>query len=93
MAAKVTPLPLTADEKNIVQKYLKEFNSWNDLKYDDDPLNAFKTTEYLCMCNRLKESFTQLYQQIPQIVKDEFLVPRPEYPHRPSWSRVLEVVW
>lgn len=98
--AKVKPLPLTPDEKRIVSDYLKEFQAWHNYKYDDDPLDAFKVSEYLCMCERMKERFTELYKHVPQCVKDEYLVPRPEYPHSPrrikrspSWCKVLEVVW
>ena len=96
----VQPLDLTVDEKKIIKEYLKAFHAWNDLKYDDDVFDAFKRAEYLCMCDSMKSEFIELYAKIPQIVKDEYLIPLPEYPHAPrvvkrspSWSRIIEVIW
>ena len=96
----VKPLDLTVDEKKTIKEYLKSFNEWDNYKYEDDIFDAFKRAEYLCECDSMKRHFTALYAKIPQIVKDEYLVPRPEYPHSPrvvkrspSCSRVIEVIW
>jgi hypothetical protein len=100
MASKVVPLSLTNDERRIVSEYLAEFHAWNDLRFSGDPLDASNITEYLCMCDRMRARFTELYEQIPQIVKDDYIIPRPEYPHTPrmvkrspSYSRIIEVIW
>ncbi len=100
MVSEIVPLSLTREEKALVREYIDTFNAWDNLSYEDDPLDAFKISEYLCMCDSLRTRFTELYKRLPQVVKDEHLVPRPEHPHRPryvkrspSWTRVIEVVW
>lgn len=100
MADIIKPLQLTNLEMQHVNDYLKAFNAWNKMSYDDDPLNPEKITEFLCMCDSMKARFTELYQKVPQVVKDEFLVPRPTQPYfprvvkrSPSWSKIIHVEW
>ena len=73
-------IPLTDAEKAIVKEYIQTFNEFMR-DYDDNPYDGFKISEYLCYCSHLKDHMARLYVQIPQIVKDEKLVPKPEYPY------------
>ncbi len=82
MASTIIPLQLTTTEQEIIKHYLNTFKTFQDTniaphEYGD----PFKLSECLCLCDRLKQDMKRLYAYIPQSVKDEHLVPSPEYPY------------
>jgi hypothetical protein len=81
-ALSVEPLPLSLNEKKLIKEYLSTFVSFIDVGLQQHELgDASKLTDILGYIRRLKDHMKDLYADIPQIVKDENLVPRPEYPH------------
>ena len=79
MTNRVEPLPLTSDERDVIREYLRYYSAFTKFAYDDDPLDAFKITEYMCQCRSMRDHLSKLYTQIPQIVKDEQLIPTPSW--------------
>ena len=79
--AAVQPLDLTKEEKDNIVNYIKTFNDFMGYNYEDDPFDPMKRTEYMCLCGSMKDQMKNLYSKIPQIVKDEKLVPKPEHPY------------
>ena len=77
----IQPLDLTSDEKMIIKEYLSIFKSFIEYDYDDDIFDVIKRAEYIGHCQYLNNKMTELYNKIPQIVKDEKLIPKPNYPY------------
>lgn len=80
MAALIQPLSLSIEEKKIIKEYIQTFNWFQEITLEPHELgDAFKLTEILCQVDSLKQKLKCLYAQIPQIVKDEHLVPKLYY--------------
>lgn len=55
--------------------YLRLYNTFVDSRYEDNPYDPDKVTEWYVYCGTSRRTLEELYEKIPQIVKDENLVP------------------
>lgn len=81
MAQTIKPLDLTVEQKQVITEYLKTFNTFMNFQYEDDPFDVIKRAEYAVHCNIMKQHMKDMYVKIPQIVKNEKLVPKSNYPY------------
>lgn len=75
------PIPFSPEEKENIVRYIRLFNSFMNERYEDDPFDPMKRAEYMIFCSSTRSMLKSMYEKIPQIVKDEKLVPRPEHPY------------
>lgn len=75
MSAEQTTSSLSDADRARAQEYLMALQDLNSLSFDDSPLDAWKVTEYLCMCSTSRKRVADLYGALPPAVRD--LVPAP----------------
>jgi len=68
----IQPLPLTPEEKAVIKDYIQTYNHFQNVGMDS---HEYGDAEKLI--DSLKSRLLRLYKDIPQIVKDEQLIPPP----------------
>jgi hypothetical protein len=71
----IQPLDLTPEQRQHIKSYLNIYYSFVDMKFEKNPLDGAQVTEYLCEVHSTRSTLERMYDEIPQIVKDEKLVP------------------
>ena len=80
-------MELTDGERLDCKEYISLYNAYFADKYDDDPLDAFKITEYLCRASSQRSMLRRRWDALPRAVKADGKLPLPEPPASPTRRR------